>query len=285
MRGMMRARAAGSASTSRASSGRRAPSPASSWNSRAIRRRSDRCADRTRPRLSARSASGRLNTTAFDRNIRQNSDTTRLPLLRPIPSVRCRPPARGALSGTSFVDDDRRFHTWLHPSFGPVPAADVGFHGPKALASLTSGGSGSASVKRMCAVPGHKCRDEAGPCSLPPRPNRSSRASDENRFTEDAGPRRRRHGLRRSADCRTTTGAVGIPPSDTSHRPGSNSNRSRHVRCRSPHENRCPLPGFNLGGDLRPRVRTARFGPVRERCMSRRPCRWSVLRRCVYVAG
>lgn len=57
-----------------------------------------------------------------------------------------------------------------------------------------------------------------------PSPSRSSRASSASCSTGGAGPRRHRRGSNCSADCRTATGAVGIPSSATSHQPSSNSN-------------------------------------------------------------
>jgi len=57
-----------------------------------------------------------------------------------------------------------------------------------------------------------------------PSPSRSSRVSSASCSTGGAGPRRHRRGSNCSAGCRTTTGAVGIPRSATSHQPSSNSN-------------------------------------------------------------
>ncbi|MFD7620583.1 DDE-type integrase/transposase/recombinase [Streptomyces sp. NPDC059802] len=56
-----------------------------------------------------------------------------------------------------------------------------------------------------------------------PSPSRSSRASSASCSTGGAEPPRHRPGSSCSAGCRTTTGAVGIPRSATSHQPSSNS--------------------------------------------------------------
>ncbi|SEE51578.1 hypothetical protein SAMN05216483_6477 [Streptomyces sp. 2131.1] len=75
-------------------------------------------------------------------------------------------------------------------------------------------------------------RSMAGPAraTTTPSPSRSSRASNENCFTEDAGPRRPRHGSRRSAGSRT----VRSPPEAGPTRPPRcpcHGGRARPERC------------------------------------------------------